>query len=178
MPSAKILEQKKQIVAELTEKLKAAAAGVVVNYQGINTDEDTKLRKALREAGVEYKVYKNSAMARACEAAGYADLKPLFEGMTAIAYSAEDPIAPAKIIKEYADKVKTFEIKGGFIDGEVIDVAKVEALAATPSKPVLVCKIMGSMMSPLYGLAYALQAIIDKSGEAPAEEAPAEVAAE
>ena len=94
-----------------------------------------------------------------------------------LATYATNLAATAKIIKEYADKVKTFEIKGGFIDGEVIDVAKVEALAATPSKPVLVCKIMGSMMSPLYGLAYALQAIIDKSGEAPAEEA-AEVAAE
>ena len=169
MPSAKILEQKKQVVADLTAKLKAALAGVVVNYQGINTDEDTKLRKALREAKVEYKVYKNSAMARACEEAGYADLKPLFEGMTGIAFSAEDPLAPAKIMKEYADKVKTFEIKGGFIDGGVIDKAQVEELAATPDKPVLVCKLMGSMMSPLYGLAYALQAVIDKSGEAPAE---------
>lgn len=176
MPSAKILEQKKAVVAELAEKLKGASAAVVVNYQGINTDDDTKLRTALRQANVEYKVYKNSAMARACEIAGYGDMKPMFEGMTAIAYTTDDPIAPAKIVKEYADKIESYNIKGGFIDGEIIDTAKVEALAATPAKPVLVCKIMGSMMSSLYGLAYALQAIIDKSGEGAAE--PAEAAAE
>lgn len=175
MPSAKILEQKVAIVNELADKLKNAVAAVVVSYQGINTEDDTKLRSDLRKAGVEYKVYKNSAMARACELAGYADMKPMFEGMTAIAYTTEDAVAPAKILKEYADKIKldTFKLKGGFIDGEVIDAAKVEALAATPAKPVLVCKLMGSMMSPLYGLAYALQAVIDKSGEAPAEAAVA-----
>lgn len=178
MPSAKILEQKIAVVEELAEKLKGAVSAVVVNYQGINTEQDTKLRAELRQANVEYKVYKNSAMARACEIAGYGDMKPMFEGMTAIAYTNDDAIAPAKIIKSYADKVETYNIKGGFIDGEIIDAVKVEELAATPAKPVLVCKIMGSMMSPLYGLAYALQAIIDKSGEAPAEEAPAEVAAE
>lgn len=185
MPSAKILEQKKVVVAELADKLKSAVSAVVVNYQGINTEDDTKLRVALRQANVEYKVYKNSAMARACELAGYGDMKPMFEGMTAIAYTTDDPIAPAKIVKEYADKIESYNIKGGFIDGEIIDTAKVEALAATPAKPVLVCKIMGSMMSSLYGLAYALQAIIDKSGEAVAETAeasseaaPAEAAAE
>lgn len=175
MPSAKILEQKIAVVEELSTKLKSAVAAVVVSYQGINTEDDTKMRADLRKAGVEYKVYKNSAMARACEIAGYADMKPMFEGMTAIAFTSEDAVAPAKILKEYADKIKldTFQLKGGFIDGEVIDAAKVEALAATPAKPVLVCKLMGSMMSPLYGLAYALQAVIDKSGEAPAE-APVE----
>ena len=94
--------------------------------------------------------------------------------MTAIAIS-KDPIAPAKILSEYADKINTFEVKGGFIDGEVIDQAKVKELASIPPKEVLICKLMGSMMSPLYGLAYGLQAIIDKSGEAPAE-APAEAA--
>ena len=171
MPSAKILEQKKAIVEELAEKLKGAVSAVVVSYQGINTEDDTKLRADLRKANVEYKVYKNSAMARACTMAGYADMAPLFEGMTAIAFTNDDAVAPAKILKEYADKIKldTFKLKGGFIDGEVIDAAKVEALAATPAKPVLVCKLMGSMMSPLYGLAYALQAVIDKSGEAPAD---------
>lgn len=175
MPSAKILEQKIAVVEELSTKLKSAVAAVVVSYQGINTEDDTKMRADLRKAGVEYKVYKNSAMARACEIAGYADMKSMFEGMTAIAFTSEDAVAPAKILKEYADKIKldTFQLKGGFIDGEVIDAAKVEALAATPAKPVLVCKLMGSMMSPLYGLAYALQAVIDKSGEAPAE-APVE----
>lgn len=177
MPSAKILEQKIAVTEELTEKLKNAVSAVVVSYQGINTADDTKLRTALRKANVEYRVYKNSTMARACTAAGYPDMKGFFEGMSAIAFTSDDAVAPAKILKEYADKIQSFQLKGGFIDGEVIDTAKVEALAATPSKPVLVCKIMGSMMSPLYGLAYALQAIIDKDGEAaPAEEAAAAVA--
>ena len=96
--------------------------------------------------------------------------------MTAIAFSQDDPIAPAKIMKQYADKIKSFEIKAGFVDGGVLDQAGVEALAATPSKEVLIAKMMGSLQSSLYGFAYALQAIIDKAngGEESAEEAPAE----
>ncbi|MBE6565246.1 MAG: 50S ribosomal protein L10 [Ruminococcaceae bacterium] len=175
MPSAKILESKKAIVADLTEKIKESSSGVIVNYSGITVENDTKLRADLRKAGVEYKVYKNSITGRACENAGYEALKPLLEGMTAIAIS-KDPIAPAKVLSEYAEKIESFEVKGGFIDGEVIDQAKVKELASIPPKEVLICKLMGSMMSPLYGLAYGLQAIIDKSGEAPAEaaETPAE----
>ncbi|MBR5323173.1 MAG: 50S ribosomal protein L10 [Clostridia bacterium] len=171
MPSAKILEQKKAVVAELTEKLKGATAGVVVNYSGITVENDTKLRAELRKANVEYKVYKNTLTARACEEAGLAGLKDQFEGMTAIAISSEDPIAPAKILKEYADKLETFEIKAGFLDGEVMDKDQVLALADIPSKEILIGRIIGSLMSPLYGFAYGLQAIIDKSGEGAAEPA-------
>lgn len=174
MPSAKILESKKVIVESLAAKVKEAQAGVLVNYSGISVEDDTKMRAALREAGVEYKVYKNSVIGRACAEAGY-DFSDKLEGMTAIAVSATDPVAPAKILKEYADKVETFEIKGGFIDGGVVDVESVNAIASIPSKETMICKIMGSMKSPLYNLAYALQAIIDKSGEeAPAAEAAAE----
>ena len=168
MPSTKVLEQKTAVVAELTEKLKNATAGVVVNYSGITVENDTKLRADLRKANVEYKVYKNSLTARACEEAGLGELKNQFEGMTAIAISTEDPIAPAKILKEYADKIETFEIKAGFLDGAVMDKAQVLELADIPSKEILIGRIIGSLMSPLYGFAYGLQAIIDKSGEAPA----------
>ena len=174
MPSTKILEQKKAVVADLTEKLKKATAGVVVNYSGITVENDTKLRAELRKANVEYKVYKNSLTARACEEAGLGELKDQFEGMTAIAISEEDPIAPAKILKEYAEKIETFEIKAGFFDGAVMDKEQVMALADTPSKEVLIGRIVGSLMSSLYGFAYGLQAIIDKNGEgeaAPAAEA-------
>ena len=173
MPSAKILESKKVIVDALAEKVKAAQAGVLVGYAGISVEEDTKMRAALREAGVEYKVYKNSIIGRACQAAGY-DFSDQLEGMTALAVSATDPVAPAKILKEYAEKVETFEIKGGFIDGGVIDANAVNAIASIPSKDTMICKIMGSMRSPLYNLAYVLQAIIDKSGEEPAAEAAAQ----
>lgn len=169
MASEKILTQKQQIVAELTEKIKNAQSGVIVNYSGITVADDTALRVALRKAGVQYAVYKNSATGRACENAGYGDLKKILEGMTAIAVSGEDPIAPAKILKQYAEKIESFEIKGGFIDGEVLDVKGVEALAAIPPKPQLVGKMLGSLQKSLYGLAYVLQAKIDKEGGAPAE---------
>ena len=171
MASEKILTQKKQMVAELTEKIQAAPAGVIVNYSGITVADDTALRAALRKAGVSYSVYKNSITGRACEAAGYGDLKEVLEGMTAIAVATDDPIAPAKVLKEYADKIESFELKGGFVEGKILDKAGVEELAAIPSKPILIGKMLGSMQKSLYGLAYVLQAKIDKDGgaEAPAE---------
>ena len=175
MPSNKILEQKKQVVETLAAKLKTAQSGVLVKYEGITVADDTALRAALRKAGVEYTVMKNTLTGRACDMVGYGDMKQYLSGMTAIAFSQDDPIAPAKIMKEYADKVKSFEIKAGFVDGGVIDQAGVEALAATPSKEVLIAKMMGSLMSSLYSFAYVLQAKIDKeNGGEEAAEAPAE----
>ena len=180
MPSAKILAKKQNDVAVLAEKIKNATAGVLVNYQGITVDDDTKLRAEMRAAGVDYKVYKNSITGRACEEAGYGEMKQYLEGMTAFAVSENDPVAAAKILKKYAEKIETFEIKAGFIDNGVIDAAAVNALADIPSREGLICKLLGRIQSPLYKLAYGLQAIIDKSGEevpaaeeAPAEEAPA-----
>ena len=171
MPSNTILAQKQQIVADLAEQLKASSAGVLVNYQGITVDDDTKMRKALREAGVKYMVVKNSLTGRACEEVGFGDMKQYLSGMTAIAIGSEDPIAPAKVLKEYAEKVESFSILAGYLDGKVIDVKTVEALADIPSKEVLIAKFLGSIKSPLYGFAYALQAVIDKDNgtEAPAE---------
>ena len=176
MPSNKILEEKKQIVETLASKLQSAQAGVLVKYEGIKVAEDTELRNALRKAGVEYTVMKNTLTGRACDIAGYGDMKQYLSGMTAIAFSQDDPIAPAKIMKEFADKISCFEIKAGFVDGGVLDASGVEALAATPSKEVLVAKMMGSLMSSLYGFAYVLQAKIDKENEGGEEaaEAPAE----
>ena len=170
MPSKVILEQKQKAVAELAEQLKASTAGVLVNYQGITVDDDTKMRKALREAGVKYMVVKNSLTGRACEEVGLADMKQYLTGMTAIAISENDPIAPAKVIKKYADKIESFNILAGYLDGAVIDANTVTALADIPSKEVLIAKFLGSIKAPLYNFAYAIQAIIDKDG-APAEEA-------
>ena len=175
MPSNSILEQKQAVVAELAEMLKNSPAGVLVNYQGITVDADTKLRKALRESGVKYMVMKNSLTGRACDEVGLGDMKQYLTGMTAIAISESDPIAPAKVMKEYADKIESFEILAGYLDGAVVTKDTVMSLADIPSKEVLLAKFMGSIKSPLYGFAYALQAIIDKDGEAaPAAEAPAE----
>ena len=169
MPSKVILEQKQQVVAELAEQIKNSVSGVLVNYQGITVEDDTAMRKALREAGVKYMVVKNTLTGRACDAVGYGDMKQYLNGMTAIAISENDAVAPAKVLKKYAEKVESFKILAGYLDGAVIDEATVNALADIPSKEVLVAKVLGSIQSPLYGLAYALQAIIDKNGE----EAPA-----
>ena len=179
MPSNKVLEEKKQLVEALAAKMQAAQAGVLVKYEGITVAEDTELRAALRKAGVEYSVMKNTLTGRACDIAGYGDMKQYLNGMTAIAISETDPIAPAKIMKEFADKINCFEIKAGFVDGGVLDQAGVEALAATPSKEVLIAKMMGSLMSSLYSFAYVLQAKIDKENDGEStEEAPAEAPAE
>ena len=175
MPSNAILEQKQKIVADLAAKIKDSAAGVVVNYQGITVDTDTAMRKALREAGVNYVVMKNTLTGRACEECGYGDMKQYLNGMTAIAISPKDPVIAAKILKEYAEKVESFNILAGYVDGAVVDAASVNALAEIPSKEVLISKFLGSIKSPLYNLAYALQAVVDQGGKA--EEAPAEEAA-
>ena len=171
MPSNSILVQKQQVVADLAEQIKNSAAGVIVNYQGITVDADTKMRKALREAGVKYVVMKNTLTGRACDEVGYGELKQHLNGMTAIAISENDPIVAAKVLKEYAEKIESFNILAGYVDGEVIDAAKVNALAEIPSKEVLIAKLLGSIRSPLYSFAYALQAVVDKDGEAPAAEA-------
>ena len=179
MPSKSILEQKQAVVADLAEQLKNSPAGVVVNYQGITVDADTKMRKALREAGVKYMVVKNSLTGRACDEVGLSDMKQYLTGMTAIAIGTTDPVAPAKVLKEYAEKIESFEILAGYLDGKVVDVETVKQLADIPSREVLIAKLLGSIKSPLYGLAYALQAVVDKDGEAaPAEEAAAEAPAE
>ena len=174
MPSNSILEKKQQIVADLAEQLKNSPAGVVVNYQGITVEDDTKMRKALREAGVSYSVQKNSMTGRACDEVGLGDMKQYLSGMTAIAIGTNDAVAPAKVLKEYAEKIESFEILAGYLDGKVVDKATVMQLADIPSKEVLLAKFLGSIKSPLYNLAYALQAVIDKDGE----EAPAAEAAE
>ena len=183
MPSEKILEQKKVIVEGLADKMSRAASGVLVKYEGITVDQDTKMRKALREAGVEYAVIKNTLIGKAADKAGFEGLKSELSGMNALAISYDDPIAPAKILKEYAEKIETFEIRGGILDGAVVDAATVNELADIPPKEVLVAKLLGSIQSPLYKFAYVLQAISDKENEgkeeAPAaEEAPAETPAE
>ena len=179
MPSAKILAKKEAATAELTAKIQGAVAGVLVNYTGITVDQDTALRSALRAAGVDYHVYKNTMTERACEAAGYGDMKQYLTGMNALAVSNSDPVAAAKILKDYADKIETFNLVAGYVDGGVINAAQVEDLASTPSKEVLLGRLLGSIQAPLYSLARVLTAITEKDGEvaepaAEAAEAPAE----
>lgn len=171
MPSISVLEQKKAAVAELVEKIKRAQSGVLVQYQGITVENDTKMRAAFRKAGVDYMVIKNTLIGRACDEVGYEAMKSELHGMTAIAIGYDDPIAPAKIAKEYADKVESFEIKGGFLDNAVVSVDTVKALADIPSKEVLLARFLGSIQGPISGFARAIQAVIDKESGAEAANA-------
>lgn len=178
MANANILEQKKQLVAELADRMKNAAGGVIVNYQGITVADDTALRSELRKAGVEYTVVKNTLTSKACDIIGFEGLKDQLTGMTALATSAEDPIAPAKILAKYAKDHENFVLKAGFVEGELLDQNAVKELAETPSKEVLIGRLMGSLQSGLYGFAYAIQAIIDKNEGGESAEVAAEAAAE
>ncbi len=171
MSSEKILAAKKSAVAELTEQLKASQAGVLVNYYKTTVEDDTNLRKELTKAGVTYKVVKNTQLKYVFENLGYEALNTHLEGMSAIAWSETDPVAPAKILSKFAKEHEDYTIKAGYIDGDVVDAAGVESLASIPSKEGLIAKILGSIQGPLYGLAYVLQGKIDKEGGA-AEEAP------
>ena len=165
MPSAQVVERKQQIVNDLSDKLKNAQACVIVNYAGITVENDTALRKELTAAGVNYSVIKNTLIKRACENSGFEDLTDVLEGMTAVATSDTDPVAAAKILSKYAEKIESFEIKAGFVDGKILDKDGVDQLAKLPSKEVLIGKVLGSLQSSLYSLAYVLQAYVDKQNE-------------
>ncbi len=151
MPSAKILEQKKAVVAELSDRLKNSVAGVLVNYKGINVADDTKLRKELREAGVQYTVVKNTLLKRAAQDAGIDGLEPVLENTTAIATSDEDYVAAARILCKFAEGNKSFEVKSGYVDGGILSVPEIEDLAKLPSKEVLVAKALGGLNAPISG---------------------------
>ena len=179
MPSAKVLESKKAIVESLKERLGASVAGVLVDYKGISVEQDTKLRRNFREAGVKYDVVKNTLLRLAVADTDYADLASVLEGTTAMATSNEDAVAPAKVFVDFLKANSNLElaIKAGFADGKVISVDEVKALAAIPSREVLLTQILYCINSPLTSLAYAIQALADKKaeeGDAPAEKATVE----
>jgi len=183
MPNAKILSEKKKIVEELTGKLKCQA-GVFVNYSGITVTEDTEMRVKMREAGVDYSVIKNTLMRFAIKNVGFEDLETILNGTTSLAVSNDDPIAPARIVKEYADKLANyFEIKGGFMDGKILSVSEVNALANIPPLPILQAQLLGTMLAPITSLAIVLKAIAEKGIDPvdvqvePPVEAPAPVEA-
>ena len=177
MPSQKVLEQKQQIVNDLADRIQSSVAGVVVSYEGINVADDTKLRKDLREAGVKYTVVKNTLIKRAAEKAGLNGIDDVLNGTSAIATSAEDYVAAARILQKFADGHKTFEVKAGYLDNEVISLEKIQSLAKLPSREILLANVLGAFQAPIASFARAVQAIVDKENEgqaAPAEEAAAE----
>ena len=176
MPNAKVLSEKQAIVESLTEKLKNAAAGVIVDYKGITVAEDTALRAECRKNEVEYAVVKNTMLRRAFNNVGLDELDDQLNGTTSLAIAA-DPVAPARVIAEFAKKLNDkFEIKGGFMDGKVVDMDTINSLAAIPPLPTLRSQVLGTMLAPITGLAVVLKQIAEKQG-APAEDAAAEAPA-
>ena len=180
MPNAKVLSEKQAIVAELTEKIQKATSGVIVDYKGITVEEDTALRKECRESNVNYAVVKNTLLRFAFNNTGLNDLDDLLNGTTSLAL-ADDPVAPARVMADYAKKLDgKFEIKGGFMDGKPVDLATIQSLASIPALPVLQAQFLGTMLAPITGLAVVLKQIAEKDGEAApaAEEAAPAPAAE
>ena len=153
------LEGKKQVVAELVEKFNAAKTVVVVDYRGLTVAQATKLRKQLREAGVEYRVVKNTLLSIAAKEAGAEALVPTFKGVTAIAFGGEDLIAPAQIIAKFAKDNKLPEIKGGLLEGEFLDKDGVVALGELPSKEVLLAQVASCFQAPIQRMAYVLEEV-------------------
>lgn len=168
MPSAKVLETKKARVEEISELLKKSTAGVIVDYKGINVEDDTKLRKELREAGVSYFVEKNSMLRFAVKNAELDGLTDVLKGTTAIALTDGDQTAPARILGKYAEGSDgKFTLKAGFIDRDIYDAKGVTALSKIPSKETLLAQLVGSLQGPMQKLAATIAAVAEKKeGEA------------
>lgn len=178
MPNAKVLSEKQAIVAALTEKLQNSAAGVIVDYKGITVAEDTELRAECRKNNIEYAVIKNTLLRFAFNNCGLNELDDQLNGTTSLAICASDPVAPARVIAEFAKKLNgKFEVKGGFMDGKVVSMDTVNALASIPALPVLQAQVLGTMLAPISALACVIKQIAEKQG-APAEAAAEEAAAE
>ena len=153
------LEGKKAVVAELVEKFNASKTVVVVDYRGLTVAQATKLRKQLREAGVDYRVVKNTLLPIAAKEAGAEALVPTFKGVTAIAFGGEDLIAPAQIIAKFSKENKILEIKGGLLEGKFLDQAGVIALGELPPKEVLLAQVASCFQAPIQRLAYVLEEV-------------------
>ena len=175
------VELKQPVVQEIAENVKDAQSVVVVDYRGLTVAEDTALRKQLREAGITYKVYKNTMMNFAFEGTDFAQLKNDLEGPSAIAISKDDATAPARIIAKFAKTAPKLEIKAGVVEGTYYDAKGMEAIANVPSREELLSKLLGSLQSPITNLARVLNQIAEQGGAseaAPAAEAEAPVAEE
>ena len=175
MPNAKVLSEKQAIVAALAERLNSASAGVFVDYKGITVAQDTELRNQFRAAGVEYAVVKNTLTRFAANKAGYTEFDEVLNGTTSMASTTDDPIAPARVICEFAKKNKNVvKIKGGMVEGKVLSVEELMSFGELPSKNALVAQVLGTFLAPISSLAVVLNQILEQKGGAPAEEAPAE----
>ena len=162
-------ELKEAKVAEIKEKLEKSKAVILSKYQGLSVEEDTTLRKNLREAGVEYKVYKNTLVILAAKELGLDGIIEHLEGPVSIAFSYEDSTLPARLLNDFAKDHKKLELKAGIVEGEIYDENKIKQLATIPSKEVLIAKLLGSIKSPISSFARVLSAIADSKGTESAE---------
>lgn len=161
--------KKEAKVAEIKEKLEKAQGVVLAGYQGLTVEEDTKLRKTLREAGVEYKVYKNNLVILAAKELGIKGLEQYLEGPVSIAFGYEDATAPARVLHTFAKDHKKLELKAGLVEGALYNKEEIQQIATIPSKEVLIAKLLGSFKAPLSNLAYLVNAIKEKKESESAE---------
>ena len=167
------VELKQPIVEEISNSIKDAQSVVLVNYSGLTVEQDTILRKELREAGVQYKVYKNTMMRRAFEGTAFESLSDHLHGTNAIAISETDATAPARILAKFAKDAKALELKAGVVEGTLYDTDALNELAKIPSRDELISKLLGSLQSPITNLARVLNQIAEKGGADACEAAPA-----
>ena len=175
------IELKQPVVQEISENIKDAQSIVLVDYRGLTVEQDTRLRKELREAGITYKVYKNTMMNFAFKGTDYEALTPYLKGPSAIAISNSDATAPARILCKFAKEASKLEVKGGMVEGIAYDAAGIMDIAKIPSREELISKLLGSLQSPITNFARVMNQLAEKGGaaaceapEAPAEAAPAE----
>ncbi|NLO34895.1 MAG: 50S ribosomal protein L10 [Clostridiaceae bacterium] len=176
MPSKKVLETKQGIVDELAQEFSQAQSIVLAEYRGLTVAQDTEMRTALRKEEVTYKVIKNTLSSRALAQAGFNGLDDYLTGPTAIAYSKKDMISPAKVLKEFSTKYNKLVLKGGFLEGQVLDLDGLNRLASIPGRDVLYGQLVFGLMSPITSLAFVLNAIREKMEAGAGEAAPAETA--
>ena len=178
MPNAKVLSEKQAIVANLTEKLQHAAAGVIVDCKGITVAEDTALRSECRSNGVDYAVVKNTLLRFAFNNVGLNELDEQLNGTTSLATAENDPIAPFRIINDYSKKLgDRFNVKAAFMEGKILNDAEIAEMSSLPSKDALYSKVLGTMIAPITGLAVCLGQILEQKGGS-IESGAAEAAAE
>lgn len=162
----KAIEQKKQIVLDIKDKMEKSQGIIFYDYRGLNVQEVTELRNKFREAGVEYRVIKNSMLKRAADMLEIEGLDEHLAGPTAVAFGYSDPVAPAKVLVDFVKKAKKTEIKTGVLGKKVIDVNNIQALAELPSKEQLIAQLAGTLNAPITGFARSLSGIICKLGYA------------
>ncbi len=178
MPNARVLSEKQAIVDALSERIKNAGSGVLVDYKGITVAEDTALRTELRKEGIDYTVVKNTLTRKALDKLGMSGLDAVLNGSTSLATTENDPIAPFRILNDYSKKLNDrFNIKAAFMEGQVLGESEIAEIAELPSKDALYAKVLGTMIAPITGLAVCLGQILEQKGgslEAPAAEEAAE----